>query len=95
MYHRHSKRIEAHLFIAFLSYCLLITLRVRLKHHAPGLTPRSVLEKLASVQLLDLRLPTTDGRELLLVRRSEPGTHVRLLLELLNLELPEQSVTKV
>jgi len=95
VYHQLPGRIEAHLFIAFLSYCLQITLRVRLKAHAPGLTPRSVLEKLATIQLLDVRLPTTDGRELLLVRRSEPSKDVRLLLELLKLELPEQSVTQL
>ena len=95
VYHQLAKRIEAHLFIAFLAYCLMITLRMRLKAHAPGLTPRNVLEKFASVQLLDVRIPTTDGRELLLVRRSEPGEDVRLLIELLKIKLPEQAVTKV
>jgi transposase len=95
VWHKNPKRIEAHLFIAFLSYCLLITLRVQLKAHAGGLMPRSVFEKLAGVQLLDVRLPTTDGRELLLVRRSEPGKDAQLVLDLLKLALPGQSPPKI
>ena len=50
--------------------------------------PRVVFEKLATVQLLDVRIPTTDGRELLLVRRNEPNRDVALLLARLNLTLP-------
>ena len=95
VYHQQPARIEAHLFIAFLSYCLLITLRVRLKTHAGGLMPRSVFEKLATLQLLDVRIPTTDGRELLLVRRSEPGDDTRLVLDMLKMELPEQPPPKI
>ena len=79
IYHHKPQRIEAHLFVAFLAYCLSITLRQRLKALAGGLMPRVVFEKLAGVQLLDVRVPTTDGRELLLVRRTEPERDVALL----------------
>jgi transposase len=95
VHHQLPRRIEAHLFIAFLAYCLHTTLRQKLKAHAGGLTPRVVLEKLATVQLVDVRIPTADGRELLLVRRSELGGEERLLTSLLKLELPEQAVTKI
>ncbi len=90
IYHYKTQRIEAHLFVAFLAYCLSITLRQRLKALAGGLMPRVVFEKLASLQLLDVRVPTTDGRELLLVRRTEPDRDVVLLLARLNLTLPPQ-----
>jgi len=53
VYHQLEKRIEAHIFIAFLAYCVQATLRHRLRLHAPGLTPRAVLEKLATIQMLD------------------------------------------
>ena len=53
--------IEAHLFIAFLAYCLAITLRQQLRGLAGGLMPRVVFEKFATVQMLDVRVPTTDG----------------------------------
>lgn len=90
IYHHKPERIEAHLFLAFLAYCLSITLRQRLKARAGGLMPRVVFEKLATLQLLDVRVPTTDGRELLLVRRTEPDREVALLLARLNWEPPPQ-----
>ena len=90
IYHHKAERIEAHLFVAFLAYCLSITLRQRLKALAGGLMPRVVLEKLAGLQLLDVRVPTTDERELLLVRRTEPERDVALLLARLKLTLPPQ-----
>jgi hypothetical protein len=78
IYQHKADRIEAHLFVAFLAYCLSITLRQRLKALAGGLMPRVVFEKLATLQLLDVRVPTTDNRELLLVRRTEPDRDVAL-----------------
>lgn len=95
IYHHKPERIEAHLFVAFLAYCLSITLRQRLKALAGGLMPRVVFEKLATLQLLDVRVPTTDGRELLLVRRTEPDRDVALLLTRLNLELPPQPPPRI
>ena len=95
IYHSKPERIEAHLFVAFLAYCLSITLRQRLKALAGGLMPRVVFEKLASLQLLDVRVPTTDGRELLLVRRTEPDRDVALLLARLQLTLPPQPPPRI
>jgi transposase len=95
IYHHKPERIEAHLFVAFLAYCLSITLRQRLKTLASGLMPRVVFEKLATLQLLDVRVPTTDGRELLLVRRTEPERELALLLARLNLTLPPQPPPRI
>jgi transposase len=95
IYHHKAERIQAHLFVAFLAYCLSITLRQRLKALAGGLMPRVVFEKLATLQLLDVRVPTTDGRELLLVRRTEPDRDVALLLARLNLTLPPQAPPRI
>src|SRR6201999_3385009 len=88
-------RIEAHVFIAFLAYCLQVTLARRLHALAPGLTPRSVLEKFAAVQMIDVHMPTTDGRELLLTRYTEPEPELDLLLKKLKLELPAQPPPKI
>jgi transposase len=95
IYHQRPDRIEAHLFVAFLAYCLSVTLRQRLKALAGGLMPRVVFEKLAALQLLDVRVPTTDGRELLLVRRTEPDRDVALLLARLNLTPPPQPPPRI
>jgi hypothetical protein len=90
VYHQKDERIEAHIFVAFLSYCLQVTLQQRLKALAPGLTVRAVLEKFATIQLVDVHLPTTDGRELRLPRYTEPNKEHLLLLSRLNLKLPPQ-----
>jgi hypothetical protein len=95
IYHQRADRVEAHLFVAFLSYCLSITLRQQLRKVAGGLTPRSVLEKLATVQMLDVAVPTADGRELLLIRRTEPSPDVRLLLDQLELNFPPQPPPRI
>ena len=83
------------MFVAFLAYCLSITLRQQLRGLAGGLMPRAVLEKLAPVQMLDVRVPTTDGRELLLVRRTEPSRDVVLLLQQLGLAFPAQPPPRI
>ena len=95
IFHQRPDRIEAHLFVAFLAYCLSITLRQQLRGLAGGLMPRAVLEKLATVQMLDVVVPTTDGRELLLVRRTEPERDVQLLLDQLGLTFPPQPPPRI
>src|SRR5689334_16126982 len=95
IFHQLEARVEAHVFIAFLAYCLHVTLARRLHALAPGLTPRSVLEKFAAMQMIDVHLPTTDGRELLLTRYTEPEPELSLLLNKLKLELPAQPPPKI
>ncbi len=95
VYHQKDARIEAHIFVSFLAYCLQVTLKARLKLLAGGLTPRAVLEKFAAVQMLDVHLPTTDERELVLTRHTEPATDLRLLLAHMRLELPAQPPPKI
>ncbi len=95
IYHKKEERIEAHIFIAFLAYCLHVSLGRRLKDLAPGLTPRSVLEKFGAMQMIDVHLPTTDGREVILTRYTQPEPDQRVLLEKLKLKLPEQPPPKI
>lgn len=94
-YHQDMERIEAHILISFLAYCLHVTLARRLRDLAPGLTPRAVLEKLGAMRMLDVHLPTTDGREVILTRYTQPEADQRLLLEKLKLKLPEQPPPKI
>jgi hypothetical protein len=95
VFHQEQRRIEAHIFIAFLAYCLQITLQRRLHALAPGLTARSALEKFAAVQMIDVHLPTTDGRELLLTRYTQPEPELRLLIQQLKLQLPPQPPPRI
>lgn len=95
IFHQLDRRIEAHIFVAFLAYCLQVTLKARLRPLAPGLTPRSALEKFAAIQMVDVHLPTTDGRTLVLSRYTEPEPEQQLLLDRLRLRLPEQSPPRI
>jgi hypothetical protein len=95
IFHQEERRVEAHIFIAFLAYCLQITLQRRLHALAPGLTARSALEKFAAVQMIDVHLPTTDGRELMLTRYTQPEPELRLLIQQLKLQLPPQPPPRI
>jgi hypothetical protein len=95
IFHQEERRVEAHIFIAFLAYCLQITLQRRLHALAPGLTARRALEKFAAVQMIDVHLPTTDGRELLLTRYTQPEPELRLLIQQLKLQLPPQPPPRI
>jgi transposase len=95
IHHQLEHRVEAHIMVAFLAYCLTVTLKHRLQRHAPGLTPRAVLEKMATIQMLDVSFPTTDGRTLVMPRYTEPDADQALLLHQLNLTLPQQPPPKI
>lgn len=95
IFHQSEQRIEAHILVSFLAYCLHTTLTERLRSLAPGLTARSALEKFAAMQMIDVHLPTTDGRELILTRTTQPEPELQLLLDKLKLELPAQPPPKI
>jgi hypothetical protein len=95
LYHQLEHRVEAHILVAFLAYCLMVTLKNRLQAHAPGLTSGAVLEKLATIQMLDVWFPTTDGRWLVMPRYTEPEADQALLLHKLKLRLPQQPPPRI
>ena len=74
---------------------LSMTLRQVLRSVAPGLMPRAVLEKFATLQLLDVSVPTIDDHELRMVRRTEPDRDLALLLARLGSTLPPQPPPKI
>jgi len=93
--HHVEQRIEAHILVCFLAYCLSVTLRKRLQAHAPGLTPRAVLETLSDILMIDVHVPLADGRELVMPRYTQPEAEHRLLLEQLAWELPPQPPPRI
>ena len=95
VYHQNDTRVEAHIFVCFQAYCLWVTLQERLRPLAPGLTPRQALDQLAGIQMLDVELPTTDGRMLTLSRYTQPDQAIQLLLQRLGKSLPEQPPPKL
>ena len=95
IFHQLEHRIEAHIFVAFMAYCLHVTLRARLRPLAPGLSPRAVLDKFAAIQMLDVHFPTTDGRTLILSRYTHPEPDHKILLQQLKLTLPAQPPPRI
>ena len=90
IYHQLEDRVEAHIFISFLAYCMHVTLRQLARTYSSGLTPRSILEQLKVIQMIDVHVPTTDGRELRMSRYTKPDKAQQLLLERLKIKLPPQ-----
>jgi transposase len=95
IWHQLEHRIEAHIFVAFLAYCLQVTLKARVKPLARGITPREVIDKFKTIQMVDVHLPTTDGRELVLSRYTQPEPEHRMLIDGLHMRLPEQPPPRI
>jgi hypothetical protein len=95
IYHQLEHRADAHVLIAFLAYCLQVTLKNRLMIHAPGLTPAAVLEKLATIQMVEVWIPMLDGRWLMLPRHTQPEKDVQVLLDQLQIQLPSQPPPRI
>ena len=90
IFHQLDDRIEAHILICFLAYCLHVTLEKYNKKAATGLSSRSVLERISEIQMLDVTIPATDGRQVRLKRYTKPEKVHHLLLDQLGFSLPAQ-----
>lgn len=96
IFHQKEERIEAHIFVAYLAYCLQVTLQAKLRQVAGGLTPRSLLEKFATMQMMDVYFPTEEpGKELLFRRYTQPERDHQMLLAQLGWQLPEQPPPRI
>jgi hypothetical protein len=95
VYHQTGARIEAHIFVCFLAYCLQVTLKNLAKSHATGLTPRAIIEQVAQMQMIDVHQPTTDGRTILLSRYTQPNRDLALLFAKLGLDLSAQPPPRI
>ena len=95
IYHQLEHRADAHVLVAFLAYCLHVTLKNRLLIHAPGLTPAAVLEKLATIQMVEVWIPMLDGRWLMLPRHTQPEKDVQAMLDHLHMTLPSQPPPRI
>ena len=95
IYHQLEHRADAHVLIAFLAYCLQVTLKNRVMIRAPGLTSTAVLEKLATIQMVEVWIPMVDGRWLMLPRHTQPEKDVQAMLNQLQITLPSQPPPRI
>jgi transposase len=93
--HQLEHRADAHILVAFLAYSLQVTLKNRLMMHAPGLTPAAVFEKLATIQMVEVWIPTVDGRWLVMPRHTQPEPDVQALLNQIRITLPSQPPPRI
>jgi transposase len=95
IYHQLQSRVEAHILVAFLGYALAALLRKKLSSQAPGLTPAAALEMMREIRMVDVCIPTTDGRWLIMPRHTEPEPRHEMLLQCLGLTLPQQPPPRI
>ena len=95
VYHQLDNRIEAHIFVSYVAYCLQATLKNLTRSKACGLTPRQIFDKMKKIYMVDVKIPTTDGREIVMQRYGEPKDDVALVLSQLALRLPNQPPPKI
>ena len=95
VFHQKMARIEAHLRGAFLAYTLQVCLRQRCRKVAGGITPRAALEKFSAIQMIDVHLPCTDGRKIILSRYTQPEKDLQILLQQLGMQLPAQPPPRI
>ena len=95
IYHQLDSRIEAHIFVSYVAYCLQATLKNLTRSKASGLTPRQIFDKMRKIYMVDVKIPTTDGREIVMQRYGEPKNDVALVLSQLGLRLPPQPPPKI
>jgi len=96
IFHQKERRIEAHIFVAYLAYCLQVTLQGKLRQVAGGLSARAVLEKFATMQMMDVYFPTEQpGKELVFRRYTQPEKDHQILLAQLGWQLPQQPPPRI
>jgi transposase len=95
IWHWLERRVEAHVLVAFLGYCLWVCLKQRLRAVAPSLTPWQALDQLGRISLVEVWFELKDGRQLCLPRITQPELVQAALLEQLGWQLPEQPPPRV
>jgi len=95
IFHQHMRRIKAHIFVAFLAYCVHVNLKEKLRRRAPGLTVRQLLDTLGAMHMLDVHFPTTDDQELIFTRYTQPDKDQQLLLTQIGWTLPAQPPPRI
>jgi transposase len=95
IWHHTEKRVEAHIMIAFLGYCLWVLLKQKLKKIAGSLTPARTLESLHDIMMVDVWFDLRDGRRLCLPRITQPEKEQALILHHLGWNLPDQPPPRI
>lgn len=95
IWHWTEPRVEAHVLVAFLGYCLWVCLKKKAERSAPSLTPWQILDQLGRIALVEVWFELRDGRRMCLPRITQPEPAQAALLAQLNWSLPQQPPPRV
>jgi hypothetical protein len=95
IWHHTPKRVEAHVMVAFLGYCLWVCLKAKLRRAAPSLTPWQLLDQFARIQMVEVWFKLRAGGCLCLERITQPEQAQAALLDQLGWTLPKQKPPRI
>lgn len=95
IWHRIERRVEAHIMVAFLGYCLWVSLKHKLRRRAPSLTSWQCLALFSQIQLVEVWFKLRDGRSICLERITQPTQPQAVVLNQLDITLPRQPPPKI
>jgi transposase len=95
IWHWVGPRVEAHVMVAFLGYCLWVCLKQKLKAAAPGLSPWQVLDQFKRIVQVEVWFKLKDGGAICLPRITQPEPTQAMLLHQMNWSLPEQPPPRI
>jgi transposase len=95
IWHHKDDRIQAHIFVCFLAFVLWKSFGLMCKHGGLGDEPRKVFEEIKKINIVDVVLTTTDGKELKIRTVPRPGKPLQVLLHRLGLQLPERLTKRI
>jgi hypothetical protein len=95
IWHFTPRRVEAHVMVAFLGYCLWVCLKHKLKASAPSLTPWQLLDQFARIQMVEVWFKLRAGGCICLERITQPEAAQAALIHQLDWPLPQQPPPKI
>ena len=90
IWHRRDDRIQAHIFVCFLSFVLWKCFGLMCRNGGLGDEPRRVFDEIKRICMVDVVLTTTTGEELKIRTVPRPAKPLQVLLHHLGLQLPER-----
>jgi transposase len=95
IWHWVGPRVEAHVLVAFLGYCLWVCLKQKLKASAPGLSPWQLLDQFQRIVQVEVWFKLKAGGAICLPRITQPEPAQAMIMHQLNWSLPEQPPPRI
>lgn len=91
IFHQKQHRVQAHIFICFLSLAMWKCLELWMESKGLGRSPKKLLQELKEIRSMDVILPVKDRSSLRLRVVARPDEHVQVLLQRMGIKLPNRA----